>query len=638
MGYLRGGRILRVNLTEGKVTTEPVGSYTDRFIGGKGINNKILFDSANSGTEPFDDENLLLFGAGPLVGTPFPGACRVDVMSKSPVTGAMGDAGMGGYLGAELKFAGYDNLVIQGKAEKPVYLYIRDDKVEIRDATQIWGHDTYETPEMVRQDLNDSGAAVVSIGPAGEKLVIYASVLSPTGNAAARTGMGAVMGSKKLKAIAAHGTKGIAVARPREFLAACQELRQSFSQVHWYQDVHARGLTRIHDREMRNLYEVTGTAWEGAENICEVDFQTKHLHNRVGCFACPVACFDSYDIPEAGTGCMKCSPPGDFTWDLKNPDLMVFWKAFVRCQRFGLDARSMANILAWLMELHERGIITAADTDGIAMKWGSPEAIISMVEKVSYREGIGDLLADGLPAAAKKIGKRAEEYLFMAKSSPSDIHLSPIKTRVLAAAVSAIGEDAQVQPPLDFAAVRKYIKAPDEASFQEAIKKYKDRAEREVGVRDAPDPRTTVGKAALVHQEELRTAICDITGVCTWMTSFIGLPVDTEAIAKLMTLGLGTTVTVDDLTQAALRMQHAERAFGVRLGLTRDDDRLSKAYYNRLRRDERENRELSFNEAELEKMKDDYYQLMGWEVRTGLPTRSTLDKFGLSDVAERLGL
>lgn len=638
MGYLRGGRILRINLTERKAATEQVDSYTDRFIGGKAINNKILFDSLNPSVGPFDPENLLLFGVGPLVGTPFPGACRVDIMSKSPVTGALGDAGMGGYLGAELKYAGYDNVIIEGRADKPVYLHIRDDQVEIRDASNVWGRDTYETPGIIRQDIKDAGAAVVSIGPAGERLVVYASIMSPSGNAAARTGLGAVMGSKNLKAIAVRGTKGIAIAKPLEFLAACQELRQAITQNRWYPGLHTWGLTEIHDREMRNLYEVMGTAWPGAENICEVDFAKKHLHNRVGCFACPVACFDSYDIQDAGSGCMKCSPPGDLTWDLKNPDLTVFWKAFVKCQRYGLDARSLSNILAWLMELHERGIISEADTDGLAMKWGSPEAIISMAEKVSYRQGIGDLLAQGLPAAASKFGRNAGEYMLMSKGSPSDMHVIPIKTRALASAVSPIGEDAQVQPPLDFAATRKYIRTSDEAAFQEAIKRYKDMAERDVGIREAPDPRMLEGKAAMVRYDEERTGVCDIGGLCTWMTSFIGLPVDTEAVANLMTLGLGTTVTVEQLTQAALRMQHVERAFAAKLGLNRDDDKLSKAYYGRIKRSEKESQELGCSETELERMKDDYYRLLGWDVATGLPTRETLDKCDLKDVADNLGL
>ena len=638
MEYLRGGQILRVNMTERKVSREPVSPYVDRFIGGKAISLRILFDGVKRGTRPLDAENQLVFGVGPLVGTPFPGACRVDVMAKSPVTGAFGNSGMGGYLGAELKFAGYDNLVIEGRAEKPAYLHIRDAQVEIRDASTIWGHDTYETASMVREDLKDPEAKVVSIGPAGERLVVYASIMSGTGNAAARTGMGAVMGSKNLKAIAVRGTRGIAVAQPQEFLERCKSLLDLFRQNRLYASLHEAGLTRIHDREMRNVYQFLGGAWEGSEAICEADFLDKYLYRRVGCFACPVACFDAYNIAGVGSGAGKCSPYGDLTWDLRNADLMVFWQAFTECQRYGLDSRSLANTLGWLMKLHEKGIITSRDTDGIAMEWGSPQAILPMARKISYREGIGDLLADGLPAAAKKIGRGAEEHLLMAKGNPADMHMAPLKTIVLAAAVSPIGEDAQVQPFLDAVSARRYLQAKDEASFEETIQRYKDRAEKEVGIREAADPRITGGKAALVRHDEERTDIADITGVCTWMTPFIGLPVDTQVIADFMTLGLGTTVDVDTLVEAARRMHHLERAFAGQCGLTRRDDEVSKSYYGRIRPGGKPVPEINVTEAELEKMKDDYYRLMGWDLGTGMPTRATLEEYGLEDVADSMGL
>jgi aldehyde:ferredoxin oxidoreductase len=557
-------------------------------------------------------------------------------MAKSPVTGALGNSGMGGYLGAELKFAGYDNLVIEGRAERPAYVYIKDDRVEIKDASAIWGHDTYETPVLVREDLKDPGAQVVCIGPAGEQMAVYATIMSGTGNAAARTGLGAVMGSKNLKAVAVHGTRGISVAQPREFLERCKSLLDLIRQAKFYDELHEAGLTRIHDREMRGAYFLLGTTWKEGETICEGDFLKEHLDRRVGCFACPVACFDGYKILGAGSGTAKCSPYGDLSWDLRNADLMVFWKAFVECQRYGLDARSLSNAIAWLMELHENGIITDKDTDGIAMEWGSPEAILSMARKISHREGIGGLLADGLPSAAKKIGKGADDFLLVSKGSPSDLHVAPIKTMALASAVSPIGEDAQVQPFVGYVSARRYIQARDEASFEEAIEKYKDRAEKEVGIREAADPRVTEGKAALVRQDEERTDIVDMTGVCAWLTSFTGLPVDAKVIADFMTMGLGTTVDVDTLTEAATAMHHMERAFLGRCGLTRSDDKISKAFYGRLRPGGEPMPEIGINEAELEKMKDDYYNLMGWDLKTGMPTRETLLKYGLVDKDDSL--
>ena len=335
---------------------------------------------------------------------------------------------------------------------------------------------------------------------------------------------------------------------------------------------------------------------------------------------------------------MKCSPPGDLTWDVRNPDLMVFWKAFVLCQRYGLDARSLSNLLNWLMELFKHGIITAADTDSIFMRWGSPEAIISMARKLSYREGIGGILADGISAAAKKFGKASEEYLLMSKGSLSDVHSIPLKSRALGFSVSPIGADAQTQPVLDTAATRRYLVAKDEEEFQLLAKRYLDRAEQEVGVREAPDPRTTNGKAALVCQNEARTAMADISGVCTWMTSFVGLPVDINTIAHFMTLGLGKTVTTDDIAQAGLRMQYLERCFDARLGMTRDDDKVSKGYYSRPKPTVKDHEKLGVNEAELEIMKDDYYHMMGLDVKTGMPTREGLVKLSMADVADRLGL
>lgn len=261
-----------------------------------------------------------------------------------------------------------------------------------------------------------------------------------------------------------------------------------------------------------------------------------------------------------------------------------------------------------------------------------------MARKISFREGIGDLLAAGLPAAAKQIGGGAEDYLFIAKGSPSDMHVLPIKTRALASAVSPIGEDAQVQPFVDGVSARRYIQTQDEASFQEAIVKYKDRAERQVGIRDAADPRVTAGKAALVRRDEERTDIADMTGVCTWMTSFIGLPVNAYVIAELMTLGSGEKIDKAFLVEGAARVHHLERAFQAKCGLTREDDRVSKVYYHHLRPGGKEIPELGFTDVELEKMKDDYYRLMGWDLKTGMPTRKTLTAYGLSDVADNLGI
>ncbi len=381
-----------------------------------------------------------------------------------------------------------------------------------------------------------------------------------------------------------------------------------------------------------------GDVWDGVETIKQEDFLREHLYRRVGCFSCPVSCFESYDIAGVGAGIAKCTAYADLTWDLKNRDMMAFWKTNVMCQRYGLDHRSLANILVWLMELYEHGIITAEDTDNIPMKWGNPEAIMSMARKISYREGIGDLLASGLPIAAKQIGRGSEDFLVLSKGSPVDTHIPAMKGVALSWATSDTGEGLKRETVFDFLSALRYGDAKDEASFLESIRGYEARAQKAVGIEHAADPRSIQGKAALLRRTEERNDVHDLTGVCTWLGSFMGLPVKVDMIANVMSLGLGTPVTVDTLMSATLKMRHIERAFEVKSGLTRDDDRLSKGFYRELRPGGKASPEISVTEDDLEKMKDDYYQLMGWDVTTGIPTEETLVKSGLEDVASSLRL
>ena len=632
MTYLHAGTILRVNLSTGEIVRERVDPYAERFIGSKGINIKILFDSVEPDVHPFDPGNLLFFGAGPLVGTPFPGACRTDVMARSPISKGLGDSSMGGYFAAELKFAGYDNLVVAGKADRPVYLSIRDDHVEIRDAAAVWGRDTYDTPALIRGEIQEPNAQVVCIGPAGERKVVYASIVAASGSTAARSGLGAVMGSKNLKAVAVRGTKGIRIAQPKAFLEECKHARQAIEH-HPVYDILRHETNRNHDLEWRMFANLRGSWWPEAETISEEEFSKRHLFKRLGCIACPVACFDGYDIASVGSGTIKCSPYGDLTWGIRNPDHMLMLKAHFDCQRYGLDTRSVSAILAWLMELYHHGIIGAQDTDGIPMEYGSREAILALPRKMSYREGIGDVVAEGLPAAASRIGRGSEDYLRLAKGSPIDINLPATKSRGLAYALAATGEGSQAQAYILDILAGMCLQPGDRASFEQALEEQKEHAEKEIRLRDAPDPTTIVGKAALLRQGDHHAAICDITGLCSWVTPFVGMPVDAAMIARAMTAGLGTEITTQTLIEAAARLRHVERAFGVLCGLNRTDDAVSQGFYRQLND---KVRELGFTEAELEKMKDDYYQLMGCDVPTGTPAQKTLERSGLADVAERL--
>jgi aldehyde:ferredoxin oxidoreductase len=317
---------------------------------------------------------------------------------------------------------------------------------------------------------------------------------------------------------------------------------------------------------------------------------------------------------------------------------MVFWESYLICQRYGIDARSVSNIIAWLMVLYERGIINKSDADGLCLEWGNPEAIIKLTKKISSREGIGDLMADGLPRAAEKIGKGSSDYLLLSKGSPSDMHIVPLKVAALASAVSPIGEDAQIQSFISNAAVEKYLQSKDEESFQAAIKKYKDRMQEELGSPDSVDPRIIKGKAAIVRQQEIFTNILDMTGVCSWLTGFTGLPVNVDLIAHLLSLGFGKDVSPDQLKEYAEKMHLLERSFLCKCGLNRSYDVLSKAYFGKVKPGGKEMPELNFTTEELEMMKDDYYLLSGWHLESGMPTRSALERYGLKDIADKLGI
>lgn len=631
---LRGGEILRVDLTTGKVSKEPTAPYGERVMGSRGINTLLLYEKVGPEVRPLEPGNHLIFGAGPLTGTLFPGSCRTDVLAKSPVTGAIGNASIGGYWGPELKFAGYDHLVVEGRADRPVYLYIHDETVEIREAEGLWGKDCFETPGAVRGAIGDRRAQVVCIGPAGERQVLYSTINTAMGNVAARTGLGTVMGSKNLKAIAVRGSRGISVADPPAFLAGCERLHQLIKSSPLYHELHTVGLTRWQDKEYRAIYSLMGDPW--ADSLKLEEFGQKNLYKRVGCFGCPVSCMDSYQIPQVGSGVVKCSPYADLTWDLRNPDMLVFWEVMVMCQRYGVDARSMANVIAWLMELYEKGIITEDDTDGIPVKYGSKEAILEMARKIIHRERIGDILADGLVEASRRIGRGSEEYLLHSKGSPIDTHIPPLRGVSLATAVSATGEGIKGFIVSEFATALTIGQTQDEAQIRKALGRWEENARQVAGSAQAADPRLSEGKAAYVRHNEDQNGLGDIVGVCTWMTSFMGLPITVEHMADLISIGFGRPVTPEALFEAVARTRHLQRAYEIREGMTRAHDALPKRFYQQIKPEVASASRVALSPEELERLKDDYYRLRGWDVQTGAPRRETLERCGLKEVADDL--
>ncbi|MDP6560948.1 MAG: aldehyde ferredoxin oxidoreductase C-terminal domain-containing protein, partial [Candidatus Binatia bacterium] len=520
-------------------------------------------------------------------------------MAKSPVTGAIGNASIGGYWGPELKFAGYDHLVVEGKADRPVYLYICDDTVEVREANELWGKDCYETPGLLRKQIENERAQVICIGPAGERQVIYATINSSMGNVAARTGLGAVMGSKNLKAIAVRGTRGFQTANPEQFFEECRQLHQLVRSSRVYQDLHTFGLTKWQDKEYQGIYALFGSTWQGLKEIKLQEFLEQNLYKRVGCFGCPVACMDSYNIQGTTSGVVKCSPYADLTYDIQNADMQVFWETMVLCQRYGMDARSVANVLSWLMELYERKIITEDDTDGISLHYGSKEAIIEITRKMIARERIGDLLADGMLEAAKRIGRGSEEFIQHSKGSPIDTHIPPVRGIGLATAVSPTGEGIKgfVVSELDTAITIGTTQ--NEEEVEKTLKRWEKMSEQVTGNPRAGDPRLREGKAALVRHHEDQNGIGDIVGICTWMTPFMGLPITPKHLVDLLHVGGGPKITTEELMEASTRVRHLQRAYEAREGMTREHDRLPKSFYRELKSDQESKGKMALDAAEL---------------------------------------
>lgn len=422
-GYM--GKILNVDLTTGRLEDEPLDDVQCRdFVGGYGLAARWLFDRMPAGVDPLGPENILGLMTGPLTGTPAITGNRWIAVCKSPLTNGWGDANAGGKFGPFLKMAGYDGLLFHGISERPVYLWIDEGKAELRDASHLWGLDTNETEDAIREELGDArNIQVVSIGQAGENLSLISCIINDYGRAAGRSGVGAVMGSKKLKAVAVRGKLRV----PLDDEGRAKALRREY-------------LNRKGDEELFDFFHDTGTVaaiaaniengrcpiknWGGVglvdfeEGIEEYDedrvmsFQTR----RYACWNCSIGCGGTVEVTEPGPyqGVRGHKPEYETGGTFANMTLMADFPALIRinelCNRYGLDTISAGCVIAFAMECYENGLLTEKDTDGLAVRWGDDKAIIALLEKMALREGIGDVLADGVQRAAARIGGGAEEY------------------------------------------------------------------------------------------------------------------------------------------------------------------------------------------------------------------------------------
>ncbi|RJS89802.1 aldehyde ferredoxin oxidoreductase [Candidatus Bathyarchaeota archaeon] len=628
--YGWAGTILRVDLTKGKIRRQPLPKdLALNFIGGRGFNSKILYDEVDPNVDAFSPENKLIFGTGPCTGTLVPCSGRWTVTAKSPSTEAFGDANAGGHWGAEMKWAGYDCIVFEGAAKEPVYLWIDDDHVELRDASHLWGLDTWETTDAIRKEHGDLEIKVACIGPAGENLIIPACVISDYTRGAGKCGMGAVMGSKRLKAIAIRGTKGVRVAHPEEFVDAVEEgieILRTGDQW-WFENFSKYG-TPIFVMMFQTLgclptYNWREGVFEGAKELSGETLLDKYVKKKRACHACVFHCSGYYVVEEGpyagamGEG-IEYEATGGFGSKLGNADLASTCAAKTLCDKMGIDLINCTDTVGWAMECYEKGILTSKETDGLDMSWGNAEAILEAIRRMAYREGrFGELLAMGSYKASKVVGKGAERYSITIKGQQMGL----VDPRVMWAWGLGFGTSTRGGDHLRTQPAGEYMFTPEE------MEKY-------IGTAKASDRYGWEGKGMLVAWYQNIRAVHDSLEMCKYF--FRGEPrLYVEFPPKVLTALTGFKWTYDHILRCGERIYNVEKAFNVKVGLGRKDDYLPERFYKEPYT-KGPYKGAVMPKENYDKALDEYYRARGWDLKTSNPTRARLEELGLKYIADEL--
>ncbi|MCD1295007.1 aldehyde:ferredoxin oxidoreductase [Methanocella sp. CWC-04] len=619
-GY--AGKILRVELSTLTCSDEaPEESVLKDFIGGEGLGIKYLYDEVPAYTDPLGPDNLLIFMTGPLTGTLAPTSGRHCVVTKSPLTHCETTAHAGGYWGTELKLAGYDGIIVKGKSPRPVYLFINDGKPGFYEADELWGKTTFDTDRLIKEQLNDKKICVTSIGPAGENLVKIASIMNDYQRSASRGGTGAVMGSKNLKAIAVKGSKDLFAADPAKSFASMNELLDACRDHVITGDVFPKyGVDGIiglmNEKGVLPTKNHSSGFFKGAENMTGQKMAETILKGTRGCFCCPIHCTRVIDIPYGPYHGTKGKGPDydttvAFGSQCGNDNLEAISRANMWCDMFGLDTVSTGAVIAWAMELYERGIINKEDTHGIGLNWGDHEAMVAMIPKIATRMELGAYLADGVEEAAKKIGRGSEKYaLSVKKLDLPGIEVRGSKAMALGYAVDNRGGDN----------LRPFAAASECLGFRS----------KELGMPEEFDQLSEANKVEwLIPAQNYSVAVNSL--VCCMFT-IICYTIEPGQYAKYLSAVTGFDIDGKKLLETGDRIWNLQRAFNVREGIGRKDDRLPK----RLTSTPVPYGPTKGSVVHLEGMLDEYYEARGWNKNTGWPTRVKLLSLGLENAARDL--
>jgi len=619
MLYGWSGKMLRIDLSTMKSWVEDTEPYIPSFIGGKGLSVKIIYDELGPEIGPFDSENRICFSPGILSGTMAPAHSRMKITSVAP-NGYLQNSGTGGYIPAEIKKAGYDNVIVQGKSEKPVYLYVNNENVEIRDATHIWGMDTQAAQRVIKEEIGDL-VKIACIGPAGENLVSISCIITGVGSVAGHGGLGAIMGAKNLKAIAFRGTGQVRIARPSEFLKLCKEthlwMRETPGMKAQSREGQGdKGLLEYSYQSGQGVlgnFEEKDASWDNIGDFGSGDeFYAKYGSHQYGCYGCPVHHFHVFDIPGKCRGAVKCSGWYDFSGPVWVSDRKVIAQAFILCNSYGLDSASTGNAVSFLMELYHRGIISENDTDGIPMRRGDEKAIFAAIEKIAKQEGFGKLFRDGVWGAAKEIGKEAEECAVLVnKQTLTIFEVRAFKSAALAA---TLGDG-----------IVRFGGSVHELEWGWDKERMEKEAQECYGSKEAAIPYSYEKKALSVWDNENRNTVIDMLGTCFWVIQATTGTIKLDIPVELLSLATGRDIGEEELLWAAQRVLTLERACKVRRG--RGRDRLPRRLFETAVPDGIFKGER-LSEEKFEEMLDEYYSLRGWD-ENGVPKVETFMKFGL---------
>jgi len=600
------GKILRVDLTSGQLSIEkPTEDYYKLYLGGRGFIIKTLLEEVPKAADPLGPENKLIFALGPITGHPVMGSARNSIGAKSPLTGRYGESEAGGYCGAELKRAGFDAIIIEGISPKPVYLWINNGTAEIRDASNVWGLEVADTRDAIHRELGDKRIRTAIMGPAGEKLVSYACIFNDINHAAGRTGMGAVMGSKKLKAIAVRGKRPPEMADKEKIKEINQWMAQNFKKLTgtWK---YGTGNAIEKYEKMGNLpiRNFQGGRFPGVAHITAAVMMEKYGEKMDGCFGCPIKCKKIVAMEKSWKvnpvyGGPEYETLGAFGSNCGIDNLEAIMKAHEICNRYGMDTLSAGGSIAFAMECFEKGILTTEDTEGLELRFGNAEAMLEMLERIANRTGFGDLLAQGTKRAAEKIGKGSEKFAIHTKGEELPMHNPRLKHGMgLHYSVHATGADHGT-------GVHDTSVNEDTVNWQT------------IDITESiPSTEMSPRKATMLYQIGLWRQVINTLGLCAFV------PWPYKRITDIMEHVTGWPMSLWKIMKASERGMTLARIFNIREGWTAEDDILP----DRFASPPPDNDPLKGVVIEPEKLaeaKRTYYQMMGWD-ESGVPTYARL--------------